>query len=383
MILKRQTKDHFKSMVTMTGFWIIAAVLFVTFRYYGMEREILGLDANYFFRLDGSGVDSIEPQPFRLEIARAYWEMIIGSVVVGIVTSFAEITIFSKFFRKRSFSTIIIAKTLFYLVVLIVAVLISAALSVTLLQDVTLPFMEAYSLQISNFFTSIIFHQVLILAIIVSLLTNFFRQISAYFGKGTLFKLITGKYHSPREEERIFMFLDLKSSTTIAEKLGHIRFSEFLKDYFFDISEEIYKNNGEVYQYVGDEVVVTWEKWSGITANQCIQCHFDIMKRLEKVAPVYIAKYGVAPSSKSGFHIGKVVTTEVGEMKQEIVYHGDTVNTASRIQGECNKYGKSILVSGELIGVLNMAKDFHLEMTGTTLLRGKEQTIELYSVTIA
>src|SRR5688500_20154043 len=82
----------------------------------------------------------------------------------------------------------------------------------------------------------------------------FFLQINHLLGEGTLWKFIRGKYHQPREEERIFMFLDMKSSTTIAEQLGHVRFYTLLNALFHEISQPILQTRAEIYQYVGDEI---------------------------------------------------------------------------------------------------------------------------------
>ncbi|WP_044220009.1 hypothetical protein [Chitinophaga pinensis] len=54
------------------------------------------------------------------------------------------------------------------------------------------------------------------------------------------------------------MFLDLNSSTTIAETLGDKRYHAFLKDIFTDITNPILDKKGEIYQYVSDEVIVAW-----------------------------------------------------------------------------------------------------------------------------
>src|SRR5690606_30234238 len=94
--------------------------------------------------------------------------------------------------------------------------------------------------------------------------TQFMLQVYDNFGSGVLWKFITGKYYLPRQEERIFMFLDLKSSTTIAEKIGSKRFFELLKEIFQDITEPIMDSLGEIYQYVGDEVVITWTMRNGL-----------------------------------------------------------------------------------------------------------------------
>ena len=55
------------------------------------------------------------------------------------------------------------------------------------------------------------------------------------------------------------MFLDMKSSTTIAEQLGHVRFYTLLNELFHEISQPVLQTKAEIYQYVGDEVVLTWE----------------------------------------------------------------------------------------------------------------------------
>jgi len=54
-----------------------------------------------------------------------------------------------------------------------------------------------------------------------------------------------GKYHHPVAEERIFMFVDMNSSTTIAENLGHVKYFEMLKEYFVDLSGAVIESPGD------------------------------------------------------------------------------------------------------------------------------------------
>ena len=72
---------------------------------------------------------------------------------------------------------------------------------------------------------------------IVFQLTQFYLQLQQKFGPGNMGKIFLGKYHTPKTESRVFMFLDLKSSTYIAEKLGESKYHEFLRDVFADITE--------------------------------------------------------------------------------------------------------------------------------------------------
>lgn len=92
----------------------------------------------------------------------------------------------------------------------------------------------------------------------MGLVISFISQMNKKFGPGVLIPLLLGKYRHPQEEERIFMFMDLESSTSHAENLGHIKYSALIRDSFLDISRALSKNRAEVYQYVGDEIVVSW-----------------------------------------------------------------------------------------------------------------------------
>lgn len=188
-------------------------------------------------------------------------------------------------------------------------------------------------------------------------------------------------YHRPFSEvERIFMFLDIRSSTTIAEELGHIQYFELLNDFFRDIAEPISKNKGQIYQYVGDEVVVSWPLDDGLTKASCLQCFFDIVDIMSDLNKKYSKKYAVNPSFKAGMHYGKVSTGTVGTLKKEIIYTGDVLNTASRIEGLCNKHNVDLLLSKDLIDRLPQHNDFLPKQIGEINLRGKSRDIMLYTV---
>ena len=208
----------------------------------------------------------------------------------------------------------------------------------------------------------------------------FFLQVNHLLGEGILWKFILGKYHRPREEERIFMFLDMKSSTSIAEKLGHIRFYNLLNELFHDMSQPILQTKAEIYQYVGDEVVLTWEVDEGLSNSNCLHTFFKFRERLHANRVNYFRDFGVVPEFKAGLHFGKVVSAQIGDLKREIVYNGDVLNTTSRIQSECNKYERDCLVSGALKNRLQHINGFQWERLDAVMLRGKETEVELFSV---
>ncbi len=188
-------------------------------------------------------------------------------------------------------------------------------------------------------------------------------------------------YSKPFSEvERVFMFLDLRSSTTIAEKLGHIQYFELLNDFFRDIAEPISSNKGQIYQYVGDEVVVSWPLEDGLSDANCLQCFFDIVNKMATLTHKYLEKYAVNPSFKAGMHFGKVSTGTVGTLKKEIIYTGDVLNTASRIEGLCNKHNVDLLLSKALVDVLQLNNDYLPKRIGEISLRGKSTEIILFTI---
>jgi len=208
----------------------------------------------------------------------------------------------------------------------------------------------------------------------------FYSEISENIGHKILINFFTGKYHAPTEEKRIFMFSDMKSSTTIAEKLGHIKYFELLKEYYTDLSHAIIQYSGEIYQYIGDEIVVSWPYNEGIENNNCINCFYAMKEDLSKRADWYSKNFGVSPAFKAGFHFGEVTTGEIGALKKEIIFTGDVLNSTARIQGLCNNYNVDLLISGDLSAVLNLDSSFQIKSLGHVELRGKKENIELFTI---
>ncbi len=210
--------------------------------------------------------------------------------------------------------------------------------------------------------------------------TQFVLHINDKFGQGVLWKVITGKYHRPREEERIFMFLDLKGATSIAEKMESNKFFGMLSEVYRDITGPIVKSSGEIYQYVGDEVVISWPVDKGIRDNNALQCFFRIERKMAEQKSKYINKYGVVPAFKAGLHIGKATTGEIGVIKKEIVYSGDVLNTTSRIQALCNHHNVKILISSALLQLMKLSAKYIPIPMGEIGLRGKDQKISLNTI---
>ena len=173
------------------------------------------------------------------------------------------------------------------------------------------------------------------------------------------------------------MFLDLKSSTTLAEEMGPEAYYGLVNEFFRDISGPVLDNGGEIYEYVGDEVVLTWKEERGIRDASCIRVFFDIERIIEEKKRLYLDRFGVVPEFKAGVHVGEVMTAEIGDLKKGLVFNGDVLNTGARIEGECRRLGRRLLSSVELFERLTLPDGWTTEAMGPATLRGKSEPVEL------
>lgn len=297
------------------------------------------------------------------------------SILLGLFLGILEEFAFYKIFQRISFLAATIIRSVLY------SLLISIVLCLVLSIEISFVEKINYSEAVKEYLTSALFHRDFLYSFIFIILILVIFQVILLIGKANFFRLILGLYHQPREVSRIFMFADLKGSTSIAEKLTHKQFSSLIKDYFFDVSDAIMMFGGEIYQYVGDEIIVTWP----IRKNNinCIRSFFKMEEIIERKKDFYQAKYGLVPEFKAGIHAGTVIITSVGKQKKELVCHGDVLNTTSRIEGKCNELQQKLLISEDMLKYINPETDFILEKKDEIELRGKAQKLLLYGVKLA
>lgn len=302
---------------------------------------------------------------------------IILGILYGVSLGVSDYYLDRNFFKKLSLGKVILIKAfgslalLFILLFLLRFVLLDLLFAPALNRPVAILSEESWKHS---------FYLLLIYYFFMTLIINFVNQVNKKFGPGVLAPLLLGRYRSPKEEERIFMFMDLKSSTAIAEQLGHLRYSAFIRDCFTDINEVLFPFRAQVYQYVGDEIVVTWLMHEGVKNHFCIRFYFACKQQFQNKADYYRTNYGLLPEFKAGVHLGKVTAVEIGEIKKDIAYHGDTLNTAARIQGVCNEYGRDLIVSEHVLEKIGTDYRMKTEALGMILLRGKTEKIGIVSL---
>jgi adenylate cyclase len=292
------------------------------------------------------------------------------SVVLVAVNHISEAPVI----RKKPFGQIILLKTALYLAGIL--------LIVALVHVVFLLFLFSWG-EIRGLWASMSPRLLTSLAsmVVLSFLSlTFLLEVRRKVGPGNLWALMTGRYHRPREEARVFLFLDLKDSTAIAERLGHSRYSQFIRHCFHDLTEFVLEHRAQIYQFVGDEVVLTWPGKDPAAERRSLKMFFAFKEHLAQRRDWYEGTFGAAPEFRAGLEEGLVTATEVGDIKREIAYHGDALNTAARLLELCREYESSILVSGRVHEVIAREKGWSSQLKGEISLRGKANPVAVYGV---
>ena len=216
--------------------------------------------------------------------------------------------------------------------------------------------------------------------VVLALTIQFLLQVNRMIGANVLRYFVTGVYHQPRREERIFLFLDLEGSTQLAERLGSATYFQLLRRFVDDLTEPILDAEGEIYQYAGDEVVITWPHDRGVRAANCVRCFFAIRDAIDGRAARYQRDFGVVPRFHAGLHGGTVTGGELGDLRQQIVFVGDILNTAARLEEYAKRTGRDLVVSGALLERLQLPAGVQSARCGDLELRGKEAPVTAYGL---
>lgn len=308
-----------------------------------------------------------------------YLESTLFGLIFGFAFAVLEHISDTRIIRKHSFGQIILFKTLFYIISLVLAIVIIYYFFY---------FTGIYPIEYLTFdiFSYLTLESVLsmfLMILLTILLLNFIIQVNRKFGPGNLRNMLTGKYAKPVDEQRIFMFLDLNDSTTLAETLGHLKYSELIQNCYRDLTNVVLKYQADIYQYVGDEVVLSWSITRGLYRSNCIKTYYAYEKVLRKRSGYYMNKFGIIPEFKAGIDMGTVTATEIGDIKREIAYHGDVLNTASRVQHLCKKLHEKLIITEKVSRHLTLSNGFSKKNIGEINLRGKKGVTSLYSISFA
>jgi class 3 adenylate cyclase len=206
------------------------------------------------------------------------------------------------------------------------------------------------------------------------------QRIGQLIGWRILGNVLIGRYRRPIHEDRVFLFLDLAGSTGLAERLGELGAQALIARFYFDIAQPIAAHGGEIYQYRGDEISVTWPLAAGLRDAACVACAFEIRACIAARADWYTRAFGVVPAFRIGLNSGPVVASEVGDERREIMFFGDTVNVAARLQALCKELGQDVCITGDLLARVALPTAVRATPLGRFQLRGRAHETEVFGL---
>lgn len=307
----------------------------------------------------------------------------INAVIIGfsvaLLVALLELYVFTKRIRKLTFLTILLLRTGLYMVCITIITFLILVFARTIRYNMSFSAVLK-SEEFQRFMYEGHFIIIIVYILAIAFTVNFTRQMSRKMGQGVLLSFITGKYYRPIQQERIFMFMHIMHSDHIMQKLGHTQSYQFLNDFIYDVTEPILVHRGVIYQYVDDEIVVSWDMKHGLKNAHCIRTFFAAKRAIYENREHYYNQYGLVPQLQAGFHCGPVIIGEIGDIKSEIAFYGDIMNTTSRIVAQCTSLNKTLLISVHLMSKLTLPAIYESEACGHIQLKGKEKPMELHTV---
>ena len=215
-----------------------------------------------------------------------------------------------------------------------------------------------------------------------SVAMNLLIAVVNIIGARSFLHLATGRYHAPVEENRFVLFVDIAGSTGLAEKLGGIVIHKFLDRTFRLLTESVVDYRGEVLNYVGDEVIVTWTEKSGAVDCRPLRCFLAMRDALKEKAAQFEKDYGASPKIRGSLHFGTVIVGEIGNIKRAIVFNGDVMNTAARLEALSRDVDGGFLVSRAALDKFTVPTPVALRPLGLLPIRGRADGIDVAGLAV-
>jgi len=299
--------------------------------------------------------------------------------ILGLLIAMLELFVFARGAKRLKFIWLLALRTLLYFILVTVIIFNVAVATQMILDDIGYvaaikgDFIQAYL--IDGRFSTAVFA-----ALVFSFSVNFVRMISRKMGQGMLVSYIRGTYYAPVHQARIIMFINVIASKKIVHELGPHKLHRFLNDLFYDLTEPVVSNQGIIYEYIEDLMVITWAMDKGLRNANSVRAFFDFQETVEAHKEKYLNKYGIVPHVQASLHTGSVVRAEIGEVKTQIVFHGDTMNTTARILSKCNQLKTGLLASEQLIRMIGLPRIYEKKSVGEISLRGKQEPLKLFEI---
>ena len=315
----------------------------------------------------GHAVAPADEPPIRGVLQGILTSLLIGTPIIFFEVRRSRIDALG-WMRRLPLAGYFLVKVLFYCVVIVAGLIVSRLVMAIGSSDVII--------LTPNFSNSILF------SVGMAVFGNLVVETGRLLGFGTLKNLLIGRYARPRREQKAFLLIDMKDSTGLAEKLGAVSFHELLNAFFRDIADAALECDAEIHKYVGDEAILTWPAGPALNEGDCLTCPFLARDFMVRNAGRYRDRFGIVPEFRAALHCGEIVAGEIGDVRREIAYVGDTLNVAARLLEASKTLRRDVLVSAELLALVRLPSGLQAEPLPTLSIRGRDAPLAIAALSL-
>jgi adenylate cyclase len=183
-----------------------------------------------------------------------------------------------------------------------------------------------------------------------------------------------------QEKDITIQFSDVRSFTSLSEKLTPSQVTDLLHDYLTPMTRIITENEGTLDKFIGDAVMAFWNAPLDVECHQekALATALAQQEKLKELNELFIDKYGFTIDVGIGIHSGPV---RVGNMGSADLFDytliGDNVNLASRLEGLTKYYGQKLVVSQAIKDAC--CNNYHFRILDSVRVKGKLEPVTIYT----
>ncbi len=210
------------------------------------------------------------------------------------------------------------------------------------------------------------------------------RTVQNYFSPAVLDMILKNpkslSLGGERKEVSI-LFSDIRSFTTITESTDPELLAKLLHEYFTEMTEEILATDGVVDKFIGDAIMAFWGAplEQPDHADRAVRAAQGMIQRLGRLQKKWNAAGFPHVDIGVGIHTGNAIVGNMGSEKRfDYTVIGDSVNTASRLEGLNKEYKSHIIISEATREKLH--EPVPARELGEVKVKGKTVAVKIYSV---
>ena len=184
-----------------------------------------------------------------------------------------------------------------------------------------------------------------------------------------------------QRREVTILFSDIRSFTSLSERLPPQQLTQLLQEYFEAMTEEVLKEDGILDKYIGDAIMAFWGApiEQKDQADRAVRAAQSMMRRLSELTESWQRKGYPIFDIGIGINLGVATVGNMGSsMRFDYTAVGDTVNAASRLEQLTKEYKNHIIISESTKRQLTI--DPRLKDLGEVTVKGKEKPIHVFEV---